>query len=319
MEYPLDQGLPGVPVGILRDSQEGSHRLTSGGVPPEAADAGRCGTAASHTPRIPSDPEHFQQWFFLPWHRLMLHQFEGVIREVLQDESFSLPYWNPVTGNHDDFIVPAVFRDPGSPLFNGTRWFWVNGGEPIDKLYQKLDQSERPQREVLHRLGATATSGSIPGWTRTRTSSLISHSAATWRSSPRWGVTRSSISTTPTWTGSGKAGTGSATRIQPIPSTSTASSAYGDRSGKHVDLPVSATNRTAQMGYEYDSYEKPPKPETLTASEAAAREAALDSLMAVVHGPAQGSSHGSHEHPGLERAGPRRDRTSQYAEAGGTQ
>ena len=84
----------------------------------------------------PSDPEHFQQWYFLPWHRLMLQQFEGVIREVLHDESFSLPYWNPVTGNPDDLIVPAVFRDPGSPLFNGTRWFWVNGGERIDKLYR---------------------------------------------------------------------------------------------------------------------------------------------------------------------------------------
>ena len=49
--------------------------------------------------------------------------------------------------------------------------------------------------------------------------------------------------------------------------------AYGDRSGKAVYLPVSATDRTAQMGYEYDSYEKPPQPETLTASEAAARKA----------------------------------------------
>src|SRR4029453_17893863 len=45
----------------------------------------------------PSDPEHFQQWFFLPWHRLMLNQFEGVIRDVLHDEDFTLPYWNPVT------------------------------------------------------------------------------------------------------------------------------------------------------------------------------------------------------------------------------
>src|SRR6201987_4214025 len=36
----------------------------------------------------PSDPEQFQQWYFLPWHRLMLHQLEGVIREVLNDEEF---------------------------------------------------------------------------------------------------------------------------------------------------------------------------------------------------------------------------------------
>src|SRR4029450_1307225 len=84
-----------------------------------------------------SDPEHFQQWFFLPWHRLMLHQFEGVIREVLHDEAFSLPYWNPVTGNPDECIVPAVFRAPGTTLDNGTRWPWVNGGERIDTIYKE--------------------------------------------------------------------------------------------------------------------------------------------------------------------------------------
>ena len=87
-------------------------------------------------PYNPSDPEQYQQWYFLPWHRLMLYQFEGVIREVLHDEDFSLPYWNPVTGNPDDLSLPAVFRDPGSPLYNGTRWPWVNGGERIDMLYK---------------------------------------------------------------------------------------------------------------------------------------------------------------------------------------
>ena len=88
------------------------------------------------TPYNPADPEQYQQWYFLPWHRLMLYQFEGVIREVLHDEDFTLPYWNPVTGNPDDLIVPAVFREPGSPLYNGTRWLWVNGGERIDTLYR---------------------------------------------------------------------------------------------------------------------------------------------------------------------------------------
>jgi tyrosinase len=85
--------------------------------------------------RNPNDLAQFEQWYFLPWHRLMLYQFEGVIREVLHDEDFTLPYWNPVTGNPDDLIVPAVFRVPGSTLYNGTRWPWVNGGDRIDILY----------------------------------------------------------------------------------------------------------------------------------------------------------------------------------------
>ncbi len=35
---------------------------------------------------------------------------------------------------------------------------------------------------------------------------------------------------------------------------------FADRNGKRVDMPVSAGDRTAQLGYEYDSYEQPPKP-----------------------------------------------------------
>ena len=100
------------------------------------ADAAAVWNGCQAHPYNPSNPEQYQQWFFLPWHRLMLAQFEGVIREVLHDEDFTLPYWNPITGNPDDLIVPAVFRQPGSPLYNGTRWFWVNGGERIDTLYR---------------------------------------------------------------------------------------------------------------------------------------------------------------------------------------
>ena len=34
---------------------------------------------------------------------------------------------------------------------------------------------------------------------------------------------------------------------------------FADRNGKRVDMPVSAGDRTAQLGYEYDSYAQPPK------------------------------------------------------------
>ena len=75
----------------------------------------RCGTGANRTPSNPSDPEHFQQWYFLPWHRLMLHQFEGVIRQVLNDEDFSLPYWNPVTGTPTTSSSPPCFATRAAP------------------------------------------------------------------------------------------------------------------------------------------------------------------------------------------------------------
>ena len=65
--------------------------------------------------------------------------------------------------------------------------------------------------------------------------------------------------------------------------------AFGDRSGTRVDLPVSAADRTAQFGYEYDSYAKPPEPRPQPRS--AARDAAIKSLYDRVHGGGHGAHH----------------------------
>jgi peroxiredoxin len=55
--------------------------------------------------------------------------------------------------------------------------------------------------------------------------------------------------------------------------------AYGSRNGKRVDLAVSACDRTAQLGYEYDAYELPPKPK-VSPRETAIREATIRSMYA---------------------------------------
>jgi N-acetylneuraminic acid mutarotase len=239
----------------------------------------------------PSDPEHFQQWYFLPWHRLMLHQFEGVIREVLHDESFTLPYWNPITGNPDDLVVPAVFRDPGSPLFNGTRWFWVNGGEPIDKLYKNwINLSALNEKFYID--SANGNLGFEPHLDQNP--HFFTHFAlggdmaefSTVGGDPLFYLHHANIDRI--WESWNQLGNKNPTD----PKYLNRKFAYGDRSGKAVYLPVSATDRTAQMGYEYDRYEKAPQPETLTASEAAARKATLDSAMASMHG--HGGGHGAH-------------------------
>jgi tyrosinase len=79
---------------------------------------------------------------FLPWHRMYVYYFERIVRKVLGDETFTLPYWdytNP--GKH---AIPEQFRMPNDPLFkslfradrnDGMRpgTANVNAGEPIDK------------------------------------------------------------------------------------------------------------------------------------------------------------------------------------------
>ena len=60
-----------------------------------------------------------------------------------------------------------------------------------------------------------------------------------------------------------------------------------------MDLPVSASDRTGQLGYEYDRYEKAPQPQNLTAEQAAARARTYETLHERALGGARGGSHGS--------------------------
>jgi tyrosinase len=56
-------------------------------------------------------------WWFLPWHRAYLFYFENVCRDVLQDPSFALPYWDWTQLSR----IPDPFLDQQSPLWDGTR------------------------------------------------------------------------------------------------------------------------------------------------------------------------------------------------------
>ena len=49
---------------------------------------------------------------------------------------------------------------------------------------------------------------------------------------------------------------------------------YADRFGKRIDMPVSAADRIAQLGFEYDRYEQPPKPGSITPASSAPKPAA---------------------------------------------
>jgi N-acetylneuraminic acid mutarotase len=238
-------------------------------------------------PYNPSDPEQYQQWYFLPWHRLMLYEFEGVIREVLHDEDFSLPYWNPVTGNPDDLVLPAVFRDPGTTLYDGTRWFWVNGGERIDTPFRDwltLDALN----EKFYIDSPTGSLGFNPRLDQNP--HFFTHVAlggdmadfSTVGGDPLFYLHHANIDRI--WESWNRIGNSNPTDPKYLNRTF----AFGDRSGKRVDLPVSAGDRTAQLGYEYDSYEKPPQPQQLSPEEAAARERVYKTL----HDRAMGGSHG---------------------------
>jgi hypothetical protein len=246
-------------------------------------------------PYNPSNPEQYQQWYFLPWHRLMLYEFEGVIREVLHDETFTLPYWNPVTGNDADLVLPAVFRAPGTTLYNGTRWPWVNGGERIDILYRDW-LSLDALNEDFYIDSPTGSHGFNPKLDTNP--HFLTHLAvggdmadfATVGGDPLFYLHHANLDRI--WESWNRLGHTNPTDPKYLNRTF----AYGDRSGKRVDLPVSAADRVAQLGYEYDTYEKAPKAQHLTTEEAAARERTYKGL----HEKAMGSPNGAHHAHSME-------------------
>jgi N-acetylneuraminic acid mutarotase len=266
-------------------------------LPPEKRDfAEAVWNGCQAHPYDPTDPEHYQQWYFLPWHRLMLHEFEGVIREVLHDEDFTLPYWNPVTGNPGDLVVCAVFRQPGTTLYDATRWPWVNGGERIDVLWRDW-LSLDCLNEKFYIDSPTGSLGFNPRLDLNP--HFLTHIAlggdmadfATVGGDPIFYLHHCNLDRI--WESWNRLGNKNPTD----PKYLNRKFAFGDRTGKRVDLPVSSADRVAQLDYEYDAYEKPPHAK-LNAKEAAVRDSTLKDLYARQCG-------GSHDHEHMDIMDPR--------------
>jgi hypothetical protein len=75
---------------------------------------------------------------FLPWHRMFVHYFERIVREVSGHPEFTLPYWDYTSSDPARRgVVPAPFRMPGDPLYGvlyrADRSALANSGQPIHK------------------------------------------------------------------------------------------------------------------------------------------------------------------------------------------
>src|SRR5262249_28621019 len=79
---------------------------------------------------------------FLPWHRMYVYYFVRIIRKILGDNTFTLPYWDYTDSGKraipkqftmkDDPLYKALYRgDRNDGSIPGRAN--VNAGEPIDK------------------------------------------------------------------------------------------------------------------------------------------------------------------------------------------
>ncbi|UGY11948.1 tyrosinase family protein (plasmid) [Bradyrhizobium septentrionale] len=68
-----------------------------------------------------------EERMFLPWHRMYVYYFERIIRSVLGDQTFTLPYWDYTTPGKR--AIPKQFRMPNDPLYKVLYRANRNNGE----------------------------------------------------------------------------------------------------------------------------------------------------------------------------------------------
>jgi len=101
---------------------------------------------------MPSTIEIHGSWSFFPWHRSYLYYHERILGSLINDPTFSLPYWDWDTAGHG--VVPplyaqAVINGVPNPLFDTVRGATTGSTPTLDEFFA---QYEKPPIAVLSRL-----------------------------------------------------------------------------------------------------------------------------------------------------------------------
>ena len=221
-------------------------------------------TCQSHSLN-PAAPSDFQEMFFFPWHRWYVYYFEQVIRTVLGDASFTLPYWNYLSGRLEDLSIPKKFQDKNSPLYRASRNPWVNAGDRVDQqspgsmnlnalaepeyidspdgsigLCPQVDTNPHGLLHVF--VGNETNMGDVP--TAAGDPIFWLHHCNIDRIWESWN--RNLDHTNPAWP--------------------TRNFVFADGSGQRVDAAVAGADRVGSLGYAYDNYITAPPTRVVTSS-----------------------------------------------------
>jgi len=232
-------------------------------------------------------PEHFQEWFFPPWHRLYLYYFEQIVRNVLSDSTFSLPYWNPASGNVADLSIPAKFRDSSSPLYDSTRYSPINEGVRIDNVVLAPNWlSLSCLNEPSYINSPTGGYGFCPAvdinphfLVHIGLGGDMSDGFNTVVKDPIFWVHHTNIDRL--WESWNRL----AGRKNPQNSKwLTRTFQWADARGNPVNVPVGGADRVYQLGYQYDGYSVPPRPRDFSDRDLAAARQMPEVMVAAASG-----------------------------------
>jgi len=88
-------------------------------------------------------PSGKEKIHFLVWHRLYIWHFEKIVRKLSGKKDFALPYWGYTNLNDSDKMMPVMFRDSKSALYESCRYDSLNNGYPISgEIERALDMTK---------------------------------------------------------------------------------------------------------------------------------------------------------------------------------
>ncbi|XP_071905908.1 polyphenol oxidase I, chloroplastic-like [Coffea arabica] len=91
---------------------------------------------------------HFS-WLFFPFHRWYLYFFEKICQNMVDDDTFALPFWN--WDNPPGMFLPAIFKDSSSPLYDSLR-NPSHLNTVLDLSYEGTDSTDSPITVIRNNL-----------------------------------------------------------------------------------------------------------------------------------------------------------------------
>ena len=82
---------------------------------------------------------------FLIWHRMYIWHLEKIVRKTSGKEDFALPYWGYTNYDKLDKVMPPMWRDSTSYLYEESRLDSLNAGYPINGAALRMLQGQYPK------------------------------------------------------------------------------------------------------------------------------------------------------------------------------
>jgi tyrosinase len=227
---------------------------------------------------------------FLPWHRMFVYFYERLLRSVLADPDFALPYWNysPDSGFPFQRNLPPQFRARLDPLFSSlyrsSRISAVNAGRPIDEgkeaenrlsLSRSMSQTTYAPQGVI--LGFNNQLNShVHGNVHTLVGNSVGMASVKWAANdPVFWMHHCNIDRV--WESWNKAGFSNPTSTSWLDKTFV----FVDEFGQRVAARVRDFTNPALLGYSYDGLESVPAPAPATAVLAQAASSTAPASIAI--------------------------------------